>query len=78
MSALRLEDVESVYEGERDTCCCGCAGTHTTASEDPAVVAEVVGKIEELLAAGQVDLVMPSLVSAFDGGTVYIAYWKGR
>ena len=27
-----FSNVASVYSGKRNTCCCGCAGTHTRAS----------------------------------------------
>lgn len=30
---LKVEDVASVYVGKNGMCCCGCAGTHTYASD---------------------------------------------
>lgn len=77
VTSIDLEDVESVYEGERDRCCCGCSGDHTAVEDDPQTVERVVDTINDLLAAGHLDLDMPGqLVSAHDGGTVYIAYFK--
>ena len=72
-----LDDVESVYEGERDRCCCGCSGDHTTVADEREEAERIVDTINDLLAAGQLDLEIPDeLVSVHDGGTVYIAYFK--
>lgn len=77
MTLVELDDVESVYEGERDRCCCGCSGDHTTAVDDPEEVERIVEAINDLLGAGQLDLEIPDeLVSVHDGGTMYVAYFK--
>jgi hypothetical protein len=77
---IQLRDVQSVYSGRNNTCCCGCAGKHTDIEENSKVVKQHVKRINQLLRDGHIDLAGPTFISATSesGQRVYIAYYKKR
>lgn len=92
MDKVKLENVSSVYNGRNNTCCCGCAGTHTYASahrkwasknrgyvvEDDEVNDAKVKRIVNKINNNmdKLDIVDSSFVSVVVGTRLYIAYFK--
>lgn len=63
------KEVESVYEGKRNSCCCGCSGTHSHGPERIAEVVALIAKHPDKQDA------CPGFVSIELGHRLYIAYF---
>lgn len=65
---LAAEAVKSVYSGRDGKCCCGCAGTHSTAKAQITRVVNVINRNRGDIVVGS------NNVSVVVGTRLYIAY----
>lgn len=88
---INLAEVASVYQGKKDACCCGCAGSHRYASKhrdwaskdrgykvtDDEVNDTTVLEVVNTIKALGGEYDETDHFFATEGDTVYIAYMKG-
>jgi len=91
IAALTNGDVQSVYSGKPDRCCCGCAGKH---SYNPAHRIEasrqrgyevddsecnkgMITRVLKALKTSQCKVLGGRIISAIHGDRMYIAYLRG-
>lgn len=89
MITLEARDIQSVYSGKPNKCCCGCAGKHSYNSlhqkaasksrgykvEDDDVNDRQVARVLDIIKASGESLVVGSNnLSAIVNGRLYIAY----
>lgn len=68
---IRFEQIQKVYSGKVNTCCCGCAGNH---SDNPVQIKRTLNKINKHFAKTVLD--PQSNISVELGSRLYIAYFK--